>query len=149
MTEHDTRDEEQSAETETLLRAFRKYLASIPSQLNYILPADLATDPDRYFILDNRTPEAYAEGHIPGSVNIWMKDLLEPDQLARLPRDKTIVVCCWVGHTASQLLPILSSLGFDAIGLKYGMGSPKDATECRLGWAEQQLPVEADAFVEA
>jgi rhodanese-related sulfurtransferase len=132
-----------SADTETLLRVFREYLASIPPQLNYILPADLAANRERYFILDNRTPEAYAEGHIPGSVNIWMKDLLEPDQLARLPRDKTIAVCCWVGHTASQLLPILFSLGFDAVGLKYGMGSPKDPSECRLGWVEQEFPVQA------
>lgn len=124
---------------------FRSYLSSIPPQLNYILPRELAAaiaeDRERYFILDNRTPDAFAAGHIPGAVNIWMKDLLEPDQLAQLPADKTIVVCCWVGHTASQLLPILSMLGYDAIGLKYGMGSAKNPDESRLGWTEQGLPM--------
>lgn len=130
---------------EVLLRTFRKYLASVPQHLNYILPRDLAAamadGEDRYFILDNRTPEAYAAGHIPGSVNIWMKDVLQPAQLARLPRDKQIVVCCWVGHTASQLIPILSTLGYDVIGLKYGMGTARNASEAKLGWAEQDLPV--------
>jgi rhodanese-related sulfurtransferase len=132
--------------SDALVSLFRTYLESIPPQLNYILPSDLAAamdeDKERYFILDNRTPEAFADGHIPGAVNIWMKDLLEPDQLARLPRGKRIVVCCWVGHTASQLLPILSALGYDVIGLKYGMGEAKNSTESQLGWAQQNLPIE-------
>ncbi|WP_369392997.1 rhodanese-like domain-containing protein [Streptomyces sp. CG1] len=136
------------ADVDTLTRVFRDYLASMPPQLNYILPEDLAIavreEEDKFFILDNRTPEAYAAGHIPGAVNIWMKDLLAPNNLARLPRDKKIVVCCWVGHTASQLLPILSTLGFDAIGLKYGMGTAKQSSESKLGWAEQNLPVETN-----
>ncbi|HZI76591.1 MAG TPA: rhodanese-like domain-containing protein [Gemmatimonadales bacterium] len=136
-------------DTDALICLFRDYLASIPPQLNYILPEDLAAamaeDRDRYFILDNRTPEAYAEAHIPGAVNIWMKDLMSPGQLARLPRDRPIVVCCWVGHTASQLLPMLSALGFDAIGLKYGMGIPKSVSESKSGWAELGLPMETGA----
>lgn len=134
-----------------MIHLFRDYFDSMSPQLNYILPQELAAavaaDPDKYFVLDNRTPDAFAAGHIPGAINIWMKDLLVPDQLERLPRDKRIVVCCWVGHTASQLLPVLAALGYDVVGLKYGMGSAKVATESRLGWAEQNLPVELGGSV--
>src|SRR4051794_17504772 len=92
------------------------YLQAVPEQLNYLLPTELERllreSPERIFVLDNRTPEAYSQGHIPGAVNIWMKDVLKEESLARIPTDALIVVCCWVGHTASQLLPILGSLGF-------------------------------------
>ena len=140
---------QQPADVDVLTSAFREYLSSMPQNLNYILPDDLAAaleaDPDRFFVLDNRTPDAYAHGHIPGAVNIWLKDLLNPDQIGRLPRDKRIVVCCWVGHTASQLLPILSVLGYDAVGLKYGMGTAKDSSERQLGWSRLGLPLETSA----
>lgn len=134
-------------DSDNLADLFQNYLDTIPPQLNYILPEDLAAalakDSDSYFILDNRTPAAYQAAHIPGAVNIWMKDVLRPEQRARLPRDRTIVICCWVGHTASQLLPILATLGYDVVGLKYGMGTPKSSTECKLGWAELDLPTES------
>lgn len=131
---------------EQLLAACREFLRSVPSSLNYVLPQDLdetlRRDPQSVFILDNRTPEAFDEGHIPGAVNIWLKDVLEPHNLSSLPTDKTIVVCCWVGHTASQLLAILRILGFDAVGLKYGMGSAANGDEDKSGWSELGLPVE-------
>jgi rhodanese-related sulfurtransferase len=94
------------------------------------------------FLLDNRTPKAYAEGHIPGAENIWLKEILTEEGLARLPTDRTIVVCCWVGHTASQVLTVLQLLGYDAVGLKYGMGEPAVKGERRAGWLDYGYPVE-------
>jgi rhodanese-related sulfurtransferase len=132
--------------TDEMVERCREFLSRIPDDLNYILPGDLAAaldrDPESVFVLDNRTPRAFAEGHIPGAVNIWIKDALQPENLAKLPRDKRIVVCCWVGHTASQLLAVLRLLGYDAVGLKYGMGTPANPAEAKAGWAELGLPVE-------
>jgi rhodanese-related sulfurtransferase len=134
-----------------LLQECQSFLTHIPENLNYILPNDLMAlmrqDPESIFILDNRTPESFREGHIPGAVNIWIKDVLEPDNLAKLPRDKRIVVCCWVGHTSSQLLTILQLLGYDAIGLKYGMGVPACKDELQAGWLDLELPLDDDATV--
>lgn len=128
-----------------LLERCRGFLKSIPASLNYILPSELsemiADAPESVFVLDNRTEEAYQKGHIPGAVNIWIRDALDRGNLEKIPRDKKIVVCCWVGHTASQLLAVLQLLGYDAVGLKYGMGTPAKPDEPKTGWAELGLPV--------
>lgn len=128
---------------EHMLEKCRFFLKSIDDDLNYITPDELnkilKSDPESVFVLDNRTETAFAEGHIPGAKNIWLKNVLDNDNLELLPKDKRIVVCCWVGHTASQLLAVLQILGFDAVGLKYGMGSPAIKDECKLGWKERDF----------
>jgi rhodanese-related sulfurtransferase len=137
-------------ESRELARACRTYLKQIPENLNYVTPAELQTilqkDPDSVFVLDNRTPDAYRAGHIPGAVNIWLKDVLDEENVALLPTDRRIVVCCWVGHTASQLTAILRLLGYDAVGLKYGMGKARSAQEAIAGWTTCGMPLkEGDA----
>jgi rhodanese-related sulfurtransferase len=134
--------------SDEVMRACKSFLDSVPPDLNYITPGELrqrqSESPDSVFLLDNRTPDAYARGHVPGAVNIWMKELLEPKNLAKLPRDRQIVVICWVGHTASQVLTVLQLLGFDAIGMKYGMGEPAIPGERRDGWLDLGFPLETD-----
>ncbi|GAB4542115.1 MAG: hypothetical protein Kow0063_33680 [Anaerolineae bacterium] len=79
-------------------------------------------DPDNDpFILSVRKPEDYAKGHIPGAVNIPLKDLAKPENLARLPTDRQIVTYCYTGHNGQIAATILNVLGYDAINLKYGM----------------------------
>ncbi len=39
-------------------------------------------------------PEEYAEAHIPGAVNVPLKEL-GPDSVASLDRRRAIVVYCW------------------------------------------------------
>lgn len=130
-----------------LLERCRSFLKGIPQTLNYITSKDLysmlQTNPDDVFILDNRTPEFYQKGHVPHAVNIPLRDALDEEQIAKLPKDKLIVVCCWVGHTASQLLTVLRLLGYNAVGLKYGMGEPAKIEEKREGWLDLGLPVES------
>lgn len=129
---------------ENLLEACRRFLAKIPPNLNYVTPSQLwsmVKKGEDIFILDNRTPEFYQRGHIPGAVNIWLKDALNEANLSRIPKDKKIVVSCWVGHTSSQLLTVLQLLGYDAIGLKYGMGESAIPGEERDGWLDLGLPV--------
>ena len=126
-----------------LLNSCRAYLKSIDSKLNYVTPTELRGMIDGgedIFILDNRSPEAFSSGHIEGAVNIWLRDALDDDNLAKLPTDRKIVVCCWVGHTASQLMTLLKMLGYDAVGLKYGMGEPAVPGESKEGWDECGFP---------
>jgi len=127
------------AETDSaLLEKLRAYLVDTGDDWNYITPEELKknlNNPD-YFLLDVRKPEAYAEGHIPGSVNIFWLDLLDEKNLEKLPKDKMIVVICYVGHTASQALTILKLLGYKAVGLKFGMGiSPVPGVPV-AGWTD-------------
>ena len=87
---------------------------------------DTSNDP---FILSVRAPDAYAMGHIPGAINIPWKSVAEPDNLAKLPADKQIVVYCYTGHTGQIATTVLNLLGYNAINLKFGMmGWTKDDT---------------------
>ncbi len=75
------------------------------------------------FILSVRSPEHYEKGHIPGAINIPWQEVAKQENLAKLPKDRQIVVYCYTGHTASQVTALLNILGYDAINLKFGMTS--------------------------
>jgi len=81
-------------------------------------------DPDNDpFILSVRSPEHYAKGHIPEAINMPWREVAKKENLAKLPKDRQIVVYCYTGHTASQITALLNILGYDAINLKFGMTS--------------------------
>jgi len=42
--------------------------------------------------------------------------------LKKLPKDKTIFLICYVGHTSSQILTLLKLLGYNVVSIKYGYG---------------------------
>ena len=114
------------------------YVKSIPEGMFYLTPSELRAlmQEEDVFILDNRDKEDFEKGHIPGAVNIELRQVFDPVELRKIPTERKVVVCCWVGHTASQLVPLLRMVGIDAIGLKYGMGCARDPKEERKGWAE-------------
>lgn len=84
------------------------------------------------FVLDVRTPEEYAAGHLPGAVNI------PHDQLAgRLgelseARDRDIVVYCRTGRRSAEALGVLDEAGFKRLFHLKG-----DYTR----WTEEKRPV--------
>ncbi len=53
------------------------------------------------FVLDVRSPEDFAKGHIPGATNIPLTDL--PGKFGSLPKDKTIIAYC--GNITCALAP--------------------------------------------
>jgi rhodanese-related sulfurtransferase len=74
-------------------------------------------------IISLRSAEDYARGHIPGAVNMSVKDLFAPDTLATIPPDRDVVLVCYTGQTAGQATAALNMLGYEAYGLLYGMSS--------------------------
>jgi rhodanese-related sulfurtransferase len=89
-----------------------------------LLDGNPANDP---FILSIRSAADYAKGHIPGAVNIPMAEVFKPENLAKLPKDRQIVVYCYTGHTGSRVAALLNLCGYDATNLKWGMtGWTKD-----------------------
>ena len=60
-----------------------------------------------------------------------MYEFIEEDIL---PKDKKIIVVCYTGQTAGQVVSILRLLGYDACSLKGGMVN---------GWMKDQMPIEA------
>ncbi|MFK8183694.1 MAG: rhodanese-like domain-containing protein [Phormidesmis sp.] len=66
-------------------------------------------------ILDVRSPEEYAEGHIPGAINIEYRDI--PNQLdtIRSFNSNEVIVYCERGVRAGVAERTLSDAGFEAV----------------------------------
>jgi rhodanese-related sulfurtransferase len=94
---------------------------------------DTSNDP---FVLSVRSPDHYALGHIPGAINIPWKNVAELDNLAKLPKDKQIVVYCYTGHTGQIATTVLNLLGYDAVNLKFGM----------MGWTKDDAVLATKRF---
>ena len=65
------------------------------------------------FILDVREPSEWDELHIPGATLIPLGTL--PNELARIPKDKTVVVVCRTGRRSAQGRDILLNAGFENV----------------------------------
>jgi rhodanese-related sulfurtransferase len=72
---------------------------------------------DDVFVLDIRTTaetEIYAMT-IPGSVAIPMNEVFKPENLARIPSDKKVVVVCRGGIRAAVIATALRHIGLDDV----------------------------------
>lgn len=65
-------------------------------------------------ILDVRTKEEYAGGHIKGSLNIPLQSLTAAS-IAKLDKQKPVITCCASGMRSASAKGILKSQGFTEI----------------------------------
>ncbi len=65
------------------------------------------------FLVDVRTPEEFAEGHVPGSVNIPLDTI--PLQLPLFMRKDNIIVFCRSGMRSAQAKGFLDQQGFNNV----------------------------------
>ncbi len=65
------------------------------------------------FLVDVRSSEEYAEGHVTGSVNIPVDAL--PSELAQFENKENIVVFCRGGNRSSLAKAILEQNGFNNV----------------------------------
>jgi rhodanese-related sulfurtransferase len=70
------------------------------------------------FLLDVRTAEEFAAGHIPGAVNIPVDELR--GRLGELPRDRDMAVYCQVGQRGYLATRMLLQAGFRAANIGGG-----------------------------
>lgn len=71
------------------------------------------------YVIDVRTAGGYAEGHIPGAVNIPLNELSA--NLAKIPTDRQVFVHCKSGHRAAMAAASLQMLGYDNV-VSFGPG---------------------------
>ena len=65
-----------------------------------------------YIILDVRTPEEFADKHIPGAVNI-PNETIAAEEIPELPdKDQLILVYCRSGNRSRQASEKLAALGY-------------------------------------
>lgn len=84
-------------------------------------------------ILDVRTPEEYAEGHVPGAVNIEYRQIPVQVETLRAYEDKTVVVYCERGVRAGRAEAALVEAGFTSV---------VELSGDMVAWRAAGLPIE-------
>ena len=92
-----------------------------------------------YFLLSVQRAEDYSKGHVPGAMNIPYNEIAKKENLEKLPRDKKIVVVCYIGHLAGAVSMFLNQLGYEAYDMRYGTMGWNDTTD-GLGPKKPYLP---------
>ena len=74
---------------------------------------DMQQGVEAFVVLDVRSPEAYAESHVPGALHL-PRIAISAATTAALPHDKLLVVYCWGPgcNGATKAAMQLSALGF-------------------------------------
>ena len=95
--------------------------------------ADLQRGEDGIIVLDARTTESYAKGHVPGAISLPHRGI-EASSVASWPKDKLIVTYCdgVFCNASTKAAAKLSALGFRVKEMIHGM----------TGWREEGYPVE-------
>ena len=79
---------------------------------------DLKKGPERFHLVDVRSPSEYATGHIPGAVSMPMEQV--QSRIPDLDRDGPIVLVCQSGTRARMVAGLLEPCGKDLLVLDGG-----------------------------
>ena len=84
-------------------------------QINMDEAITMMAEETGYIILDVRTAEEYAQGHIPGAINV-ANETIGTDEIPELPdKDQLILVYCRSGNRSKQASEKLVALGYTNI----------------------------------
>ena len=84
-------------------------------QINMDAAITMMEEESGYIILDVRTPEEFADKHIPGAINI-PNETIGTDEIPELPdKDQLILVYCRSGNRSKQASEKLAALGYTNI----------------------------------
>lgn len=68
-----------------------------------------------YIIVDVRRADEYAEGHIPGAINIENEDIMDENPVELPDRDQLIYVYCRSGRRSQEAAAKLAALGYSSV----------------------------------
>ena len=116
-----------------MIEAVDGFLSTIPE--GFLTAGDADTVEEAIeagaYALDVRSPEEFAEGHIPTAENVPVRTIGVTD--VEIPNDTTVIVYCKSGWRASLSVPILHLLQKD---------TSKGFTGSWLAWTAAEKPVE-------
>lgn len=118
-------------ESKIIQKAADEFLSNEPANGYHILAeevfARIQSGKNDFVIVDTRMPKdkKYDQGHLPGAIHIGFKEIAKPENLAKLPKDKDIIVHCDTGHDQNKALTVLRMLGYKAYDMKWGYMSWK------------------------
>lgn len=108
---------------------YKKVLADVSGKTFPLDPAKakelLTGNESKYLVVDLRSAEDYAKGHVKGAVNIPLATL--PQNLAKLPMDKTLMLYCYTGQTSALAMVPLKNYGYKVVSISRGFPSVEKA----------------------
>lgn len=108
---------------------FKKMVADNTAKTFPLDPAKakeiLAGNESKYLVIDLRSAEDYAKGHMKGAVNIPLANFA--DNLSKLPMDKTLMLYCYSGQTSALMTTPLKAYGYKVVSISRGFPSLEKA----------------------
>ena len=84
-----------------------------------------------FIILDVRTPQEYASGHLENAINIDYNSPTFQESLATFDKDKTYLLYCRTGNRSSKAFEIMKEMNFKKINHMIGG---------IVAWISEELP---------
>lgn len=85
-----------------------------------------------FVILDVRTPEEFAEGHLAAAVNVNLMAPVFESRVGSLDRGKTYLVYCRTGNRSAKAIQVMERLGFRSVHHMF---------EGIIGWQKKAFPL--------
>lgn len=120
-------------EAAVVAKVSNEYLSTMPVKEYHVMATEVLerinSGKNDFVLVDVRMPKdkTFDQGHLPGAVFIGFKDIAKSENLAKLPKDKDIIVYCATGHEENKALTVLRMLGYKAYAMKWGYMSWKTA----------------------
>lgn len=139
---------------DVLTESAMRYFAEFPEDRHMISVTDLFAKMDAgedMLIIDVRQPDAYAEGHLKGAVNVPYGPAVA-ENLEKIPDDVMLYVNCYSGQTSSQVTALLAVAGKYATNIQGGFNggiSKAEGYENYIETTENVLPDETYPVDEA
>lgn len=114
------------ASDDALAKKLHEALVKGPAEGNFQVKADevagwIEAKKDDFLVVDVRpNAQEYKNGRIPGSIYIPYNQMLSPDTLKKLPKDKKIILVCVTGQTQNLPVVALRALGYNARVMSFG-----------------------------
>ncbi len=89
--------------------------AADPVDVDVAKAAEILSGEEKVVVLDVRTPEEFADGHLEGAVNIDYNGGSFEEQLAKLDPAKPYLVHCAAGGRSGRSLGTFKKLGFSKV----------------------------------
>jgi len=116
-------------EPNAVVTAVNDYFATMPEdiyKIDQVAFVDMVKAGEAMTIIDIRSADAYAQGHIKGALSMpWGPKLA--DNLNKIPADKPVMIYCVTGQTAGQTVMLLNMAGFEtkSVNLGWDLGIKK------------------------
>jgi rhodanese-related sulfurtransferase len=115
--------------SEDLAKKFNDVLSQAQSQKGWQIKAAevhkmIMEKKQDFLIVDVRPiPPGQQGGKIAGSIFIPYYEIMKPENLAKLPKDKKLILACVTGQTQNLPIVPLRVLGYNAYTMSFGMAS--------------------------